>query len=62
MTRINGVPSVTPVEKIIEARIIGSRKQKKDNNKENEDQESQDMGFSEILYEEIEKTKRVLRR
>ncbi|MBO5475318.1 MAG: hypothetical protein J5982_02290 [Bacilli bacterium] len=62
MTRINGVPSVTPVEKIIEARIIGSRKQKKDNNKENEDQESQDMGFSEILSEEIEKTKRVLRR
>ena len=53
---------VTPVEKIIEARIIGSRKQKKDNNKENEDQESQDMGFSEILSEEIEKTKRVLRR
>ena len=51
-----------PVEKIIEARIIGSRKQKKDNNKENEDQESQDMGFSEILSEEIEKTKRVLRR
>ena len=62
MTRINGVPSVTPVEKIIEARIIGSRKQKKDNHKENEDQESQDMGFSEILSEEIEKTKRVLRR
>lgn len=62
MTRINGVPLVSPVEKVIEARIIGSRKKKEDNNKENKDQESQDQGFSEILSEEIEKTKRVLRR
>lgn len=61
MTRINGVPSVSPVDKVIEARIIGSRKKKEDNNKENKNQESKDMGFSEILTEEIE-SKRVLRR
>lgn len=60
MIRINDVPSISPVEKVIETRIIGSRKKKDGKNKK--DKESKDRGFSDILIEEIEKTQKVLRR
>lgn len=58
MNIINSSQSIAPVSGVI--KVISSRNKRDGKNKKNK--ESKDRGFSSILTEEIDKTKKVLKR